>query len=55
MRSQIKVSEDRFYALEGYLFPDTYEFYVIDDLKDNPDFDTTQYAKQAGGKDVRQL
>ena len=47
---QIKVSEDRFYALEGYLFPDTYEFYVIDDLKDNPDFDTTQYAKQAAEK-----
>ena len=25
---KIDVTEDRFYALEGYLFPDTYEFYV---------------------------
>ena len=41
---------NRFYALEGYLFPDTYEFYVIDDLKDNPDFDTTQWAKIAAEK-----
>lgn len=47
---QIKVTDTRFYALEGYLFPDTYEFYVIDDLKENPDFDTTEYAKQAAEK-----
>ena len=47
---QIEVTDERFYALEGYLFPDTYEFYVIDDLKDNPNFDTTQYAKQAAEK-----
>lgn len=47
---QITVTEDRFYALEGYLFPDTYEFYVIDDLKENPDFDTSNYAKQAAEK-----
>lgn len=40
----------RLYALEGYLFPDTYEFYVIDDLKDNPNFDTEQYAMQAAEK-----
>ena len=33
---QITVTENRFYALEGYLFPDTYEFYVIDDLPDKP-------------------
>ena len=46
----IKVTDTRFYALEGYLFPDTYEFYVIDDLKDNPDFDTSEYAKQAAEK-----
>ena len=30
---QITVTENRFYALEGYLFPDTYEFYV----KENAD------------------
>ncbi len=47
---QIKISDTRFYALEGYLFPDTYEFYVIDDLKENPAFDTTEYAKQAAEK-----
>ncbi len=47
---QITVTDTRFYALEGYLFPDTYEFYVIDDLKDNPDFDTSEYAKQAAEK-----
>ncbi len=41
---------NRFYALEGYLFPDTYEFYVIDDLKKNPDFDTAQWAKTAADK-----
>lgn len=47
---QINVTENRFYALEGYLFPDTYEFYVIDDLKDKPGMDTGQYAKQAAEK-----
>ena len=41
---------DRFYALEGYLFPDTYEFYVIDDLKDNSGFDTLEYAQRAAEK-----
>lgn len=47
---KITVSEDRFYALEGYLFPDTYEFYVIDDLPEKPNMDTSQYAKQAAEK-----
>ena len=47
---QISVNENRFYALEGYLFPDTYEFYVIDDLTDKPSMDTSQYAKQAAEK-----
>lgn len=47
---QITVTENRFYALEGYLFPDTYEFYVIDDLTDKPSMDTSQYAKQAAEK-----
>lgn len=41
---------NRFYYLEGYLFPDTYEFYVIDDLKENPEFDTLSYAEQAANK-----
>ena len=47
---QITVTENRFYALEGYLIPDTYEFYVIDDLPDKPSMDTSQYAKQAAEK-----
>ncbi len=46
-------SEDRFYALEGYLFPDTYEFYVIDDLVQKPNMDTLDYAKQAADKMYR--
>ncbi len=40
-------NENRLNALEGYLFPDTYDFYVIDDLKDNPNLDTSKYAKTA--------
>jgi len=47
---QIPDSDDRFYYLEGYLFPDTYQFYVIDDLKENPEFDTMEYAKNAANK-----
>lgn len=47
---QITATDTRFYALEGYLFPDTYEFYVIDDLKDSPNLDTSEYAKQAAEK-----
>lgn len=42
--------DNRFYALEGYLFPDTYEFYVIDDLERKPNMDTLDYAKQAADK-----
>lgn len=41
---------NRFYALEGYLFPDTYEFYVIDDLKEDKNFDTMDYAQRAAQK-----
>lgn len=46
----IAENENRFNLMEGYLFPDTYEFYVIDDLRSNPDFDTSAYAKQAAEK-----
>lgn len=42
---QIEDNPNRLNMLEGYLFPDTYEFYVIDDLKKNPNFDTTDNAK----------
>lgn len=47
---QIENSSVRFNMLEGYLFPDTYEFYIIDDLKDNKLFDTYEYAMQAADK-----
>ncbi len=40
-------SENRFYCLEGYLFPDTYNFWVVEDMKDNPQYDTTAYAEIA--------
>lgn len=38
---------NRLNALEGYLWPDTYEFYVIDDLEKTPTMDTTEYARAA--------
>lgn len=47
---QIPDDPNRFYFLEGYLFPDTYEFYVIDDLKEKPDMDTLEYAKEAANR-----
>lgn len=40
----IKSDPNRLNMLEGYIFPDTYEFYVIDDLKSIPNYDTTKYA-----------
>ncbi len=40
----IKPDPNRLNMLEGYIFPDTYEFYVIDDLKKRPNYDTTKYA-----------
>lgn len=38
---------NRFNVLEGYLWPDTYEFYVIDDMDKYPTLDTTEYALTA--------
>ncbi|MCH5204087.1 MAG: endolytic transglycosylase MltG [Oscillospiraceae bacterium] len=46
----IKDDPNRFNMLEGYLFPDSYDFYVIDDLKKNPNFDTSRYAEIAANK-----
>lgn len=43
-------SASRLFMLEGYLFPDTYEFYVVDYLKKNPNYDTSTWAKQAADK-----
>ena len=38
---------NRLNMLEGYIWPDTYEFYVIDDLEKYPTMDTTEYAMTA--------
>ncbi len=43
-------NDDRFYFLEGYLFPDTYNFWVVEDLKENSEYDTLPYAKIAAEK-----
>lgn len=42
----------RFNQMEGYLFPDKYEFYVCNELKENPDTDadTTKEAEVAAKK-----
>ncbi|MCL2071256.1 MAG: endolytic transglycosylase MltG [Oscillospiraceae bacterium] len=37
----------KFNQLEGYLFPDTHEFFVVNGLEDNPDMDTERYADVA--------
>ncbi len=34
----------KYYQMEGYIFPDTYEFYIIPQLEDNDELDTTEYA-----------
>ena len=46
----IAANQNRLFMLEGYLFPDTYEFYVVDYLKKNPNYDTSTWAKQAADK-----
>lgn len=42
----------KFNQLEGYLFPDKYEFFVCNKLKEDPkaDIDTTEEARAAAGK-----
>lgn len=34
----------KYYQMEGYIFPDTYEFYIIPALEDNNELDTSEYA-----------
>lgn len=46
----IETNPNRLNMLEGYIFPDTYNFYVIDDLKEHPNLDTSHYAKLAAEK-----
>jgi UPF0755 protein len=33
--------------MEGYLFPDTYEFFIVNGLSDDPEMDTSIYAEAA--------
>jgi len=40
----------KFYQLEGYLFPDTYEFFIVDKLRDGKETDTSENAKAAVNK-----
>ncbi len=46
----LKDNSNRMFMLEGYLFPDTYEFYVVDYLKKNSNYDTHTWAKEAADK-----
>ena len=46
----LRENSNRMYMLEGYLFPDTYEFYVVDYLKQNKNYDTSTWAKKAADK-----
>ena len=46
----IEADPNRLNMLEGYIFPDTYQFYVIDDMKKYPNFDTKKYAERAAEK-----
>lgn len=49
---RILVNTHKFNQMEGYLFPDKYEFYVCNELKDDPktDKDTTKEAEVAAKK-----
>ena len=46
----LKNDPNRMFMLEGYLFPDTYQFYVVDYLEDHPNYDTSTWAKEAADK-----
>jgi len=39
-------SNNKFYQLEGYLFPDTYEFFVVEALRDGEDIDSLREAER---------
>ena len=47
---ELRTNSNRMFMLEGYLFPDTYEFYVVDYLEDHPNYDTSTWAKEAADK-----
>lgn len=50
---QIPKENNKFILQEGYLFPDTYEFYLIDDLYSETNTNTAYYAKVAADKMFR--
>lgn len=50
---QVVENPYRFYLYEGYTFPDTYEFYVIDDIREGRNTDTYDWAKKAADKMFR--
>ncbi len=37
----------KYYQMEGYIFPDTYEFYILPALEENKEIDTTEFALDA--------
>lgn len=43
-------ASERLFTMEGYLFPDTYEFYVVEYLEKNPNYDTRTWAEAAAKK-----
>ncbi|HBH95382.1 MAG TPA: endolytic transglycosylase MltG [Ruminococcaceae bacterium] len=49
---RVLVNSHKFNQMEGYLFPDKYEFYVCNELKENPktEKDTTKEAEVAAKK-----
>lgn len=47
---RVLLNSKKFHQLEGYLFPDTYEFYVINELVEGKDIDTGSYAEEVANK-----
>lgn len=47
---RVLLNSKKFYQLEGYLFPDTYEFYIVDEMTTDEDVDTSVYAEIAAKK-----
>jgi UPF0755 protein len=45
----------KFNQMEGFLFPDTYEFFVVNGLEENPDIDTKTYAEVVARTMMRQF
>lgn len=48
--NELRYNSNRMFMLEGYLFPDTYEFYVVDYLKKDSNYNTATWAKKAADK-----